>query len=134
MARIRKNGHKKNEDDAIWQYFMDHAYPKGVGYIITFPIKDRWQWRDRIYARMNGVWRNEERTLEEKMQRQMTEYKNTKYYLDNMNRTSSHILTKGSLYEKIVLWVYQKARKEVTRIGSSSRYTSHSEIKPHDPV
>lgn len=57
--RRRKDGVRQvNDEDAFWQYLLDHARPHKDGHLsINLSLRDRDHWVHSLNARRNGLYR-----------------------------------------------------------------------------
>lgn len=109
-AKKLKVGLPKCEKDSIWQYILDHAYPRGDLYKITFCVKDRDDWERRIIARMNGLQRIDEKKLESKMENRNFGFLQWQKQANEFGIKINNITKNGSLFQKLTLFIYRKCR------------------------
>lgn len=100
----------KKQEDAIWQYFIDHSRAqKNAMWIISFTIRDIDDFWRRVYARYNGDFKRYDK-LEKQDAMAWTSLAISNKRGERMNRKIQYIDRKGSLMDKAILWLYRKTR------------------------
>ncbi len=122
VQEFRKSFTKK-QDDAIWQYLMDHSEIQKNGYWkIYFYIRDRSDFWRRVWARYNKDF--ERYDLMEKERVQISkQLKLEKRALKTQSEEISRIETSGTFKEKLLLSIYRFTYRKIFK---------YKEISFHD--
>lgn len=117
-------GLNKSKDDAVWQYLLDHATPSKKGHKISFYIRYRAEWESKILSRMKGNYRNDERKLEEKLEKQCKEYEQEKcfegqYYrllkiTEDSEIKKNKLLESNNIYIRLISYLYKNIENGTT--------------------
>lgn len=103
-----KRSFTQAQEDALWQYCMDHSMLQPNGYWgIQFYVRDVDDLWRRVYARYSGDYHRYE--VEEKAARQRLVLSTTKSLA--MSRLCEHIDAHGTWWEKLVRIAYTKLQR-----------------------
>lgn len=109
-----KKSFTQKQEDALWQYFIDHSKVQANGYFLIMfycqNIDDFWR---RLYARYTGDFHRYE--IEEK------EVKLERAFGESMSLRVQWIDEYGSLKQKINLWLFRKTRRYLQRMGDPKK-------------
>lgn len=113
-----KKSFTQKQEDALWQYFIDHSRVMSTGYLgVLFYVKNVDDFWRRVFARANGDFQRYEK--EDKETRQLKyiklirELRAHRERAEHISRRCNHIDSEGSLYEKLVLFLYRRTRKHL---------------------
>ncbi len=105
-----KKSFTKEQEDAIWQYLIDHSKVQRNGYlgiqIYVRELDDFWR---RVFARYNGDFKRYE-----KLEKAHTQTLTAMYIMQKdairKSKIVGRILKSGSVIEKLALFFYRKSR------------------------
>ena len=108
----------QKQEDAIWQYFIDHARVLRNGYFrIIFHVKDVDDFWQRLYTRYAGEFM---RQKYEKLERASSK---ASFSLKIMNDRANmfghiceHIDKQGTIVQKLLLWLYRRTRDRLLKV------------------
>ncbi len=105
-----KKSFTQKQEDALWQYFIDHSQIQSNGfYGIMFYIRDIDDFWKRLFARYNGDYARYDK-LEKQHRNEMLFVHITHKKADRNGKISSKIDEGNNLYKKMILWIYRKSR------------------------
>jgi hypothetical protein len=105
-----KKSFTQNQEDAIWQYFIDHSKIQPNGYLgIMFYVKDVDDFWKRVYARYTGDFKRYDK-LEKQMRQDSIAFSIMKADSRRKSKVTDRIDSDGTLKEKMILWLYRKTR------------------------
>ena len=103
----------QEQEDAIWQYFIDHSKLQPNGYWgIMFYIKDVDDFWRRLHARYTGDFTRYDK-LEKKNKQDETAFNIMKWHARHMSKRTDQIRESGTYLEKVMLWSYQRLRDKL---------------------
>jgi len=104
----------QKQEDALWQYFMDHSKLQPNGYWgIMFYIQDVDDFWRRVHARYMGDFARYDVLEKEKM-------RNTRMG-KAMNRRVKWIEKHGSWKQKLMVYLYRTSREYLQRMGDPAK-------------
>lgn len=105
-----KKSFTQEQEDALWQYFIDHSRLQKNGYLgIMFYITDIDDFWRRVYARYTGDFQRYDKL--EKREKQLNVA--CSIMLADARKKSevvNRIMKNGTIKERALLWLYQKTR------------------------
>jgi hypothetical protein len=105
-----KKSFTQRQEDALWQYFLDHSKIQKNGYIgVLFYIKNIDDFWRRLYARFTGEFKRYDK-LERENQMANCALNVMKKMGNNLNKTMTIIKEKGTMFDKIILKCYKMSR------------------------
>ncbi len=105
-----KKSFTQKQEDAIWQYIIDHSQVQKNGYLgIQLYVRDIDDFWKRIYARYTGDFQRYDKLEKQKLQDDRFIHVYKKIANKNGQR-AEHIDRNGSWIEKAVLWIHRKSR------------------------
>lgn len=106
-----KETFSKEQQDALWQYFLDHARLQKNGYfLIFFYIKNSDDFFRRLHFRYTKEYIRYDRAEREKEQA-TGDFWRMKNYSDNIFEKTEQIEQGKNIYKKFLLFVNKKIRK-----------------------
>lgn len=112
----KQDGQPKDYVNGVWQYIVDHSQIVGnenPKYRAVLYVKDRKDFEWRVKARMKGVYRNDEKQMDDDYQKFLKEMVTWKYEQKlnkGMQEVTNRIDKEGSLIEKTILYIYRVTR------------------------
>jgi hypothetical protein len=101
----------QEQQDALWQYFLDHARLQKNGYfLIFFYIKNIDDFFRRLHFRYNKEYIRYDRAEREKEQA-TGDFFHMKNHSDNVSEKTQQIEQGKNIYKKFLLFVNKKIRK-----------------------
>jgi len=111
-----KKSFTQEQEDALWQYFIDHSriQPNGYWWIMFYvrDIDDFWR---RVYARYTGAIKRYD--VKDKEDKQNT------VFSKGMIRKITYIRNHGTPYQKLVGWAYRYSRNYLEKMGNVDKFT-----------
>jgi len=106
-----KKSFSQEQEDALWQYFIDHSKIQKNGYYgIQFYVRDIDDFWRRLFARFTGEFRRYDK-LEKAHKNAMIEYWMYQKRANALGKVCEKIDKTGSMRDKIMLFAYRKARE-----------------------
>lgn len=110
-----KKSFTQKQEDAIWQYFIDHSKLELNGFwYIRFHVRDMDDFWKRLHARYTEAFRRYDK-LEKAHQNEMLAVYMFKKSADKMGRKCEAIDKSKDYPAKIILWLYRKSREYVLK-------------------
>lgn len=108
-----KKSFTREQEDALWQYFIDHSQVAKTGYIhVQFFVKDLDDFWKRLYARFTGDFARYDKL--EKLHTQETQSYHYMRWQAKVNQEVATEIENGkSLYKKFLLFLYRKTRNAI---------------------
>lgn len=105
-----KKSFTNEQDDALYQYFIDHSKIQKNGYLgIQFYIKDMDDFWRRVFARFNGDFKRYDK-LEKSHKQEMNGWYMMKKEADRHRKICEEIKAERNKKRKLILWLYRKTR------------------------
>lgn len=110
-----KKSFTQKQEDALWQYFIDHSRVQPTGYLgVLFYVKDVDDFWRRVYARANGDFMRYHKEDKEhrqlKYEHLMQELRAFRHRGNHISRRCTHIDEHGTLWERFMLRLYRRTR------------------------
>ena len=100
----------RKQQDALWQYFIDHSTIQKNGYyLILFYIRDENDFYKRLYARFTGNYQRYDK-LEKQNENNKQYVFLQKKNADRKGRIVKEIDDGHNYYKKLILFIYRKTR------------------------
>lgn len=110
-----KKSFSQSQEDALWQYFIDHAQVQKNGYLgiqlYLRNVDDFWR---RVHARYTGEFQRYDK-LEKKKKQEMAEYKFYTNWRWRVYKTAKEWAINGTWRQKLIVWAYDKLAKIIIR-------------------
>jgi len=110
---IKKTKERKEFEDAVYQYLIDHGHFTGNFWTCTIHFKDKKDLFWRTKSRMFGIKRNDE----EEARAELKEFLWAKMRNDKFSKTIEKIEKGSDVLLKVVLFVYRKSRDYIRKWG-----------------
>lgn len=108
-----KKSFTQRQEDALWQYLVDHTNVEPNGYYrILFHVRDVDDFWRRVYARYTGDFKRYDK-LEKQYQNEKLGIHIFKKMADRMNKNVTAIAKRGTLFDKLILKLYRFSRKYI---------------------
>lgn len=103
-----KRSFTQKQEDAIWQYLLDHAKVQPNGYLgIMLYVKNVNDFWKRVFARYTGEYhRYEEKDIKNKQARAKSQF--YRLHQEKIDSVFFQIDRQGSLKQKFLKYIYQK--------------------------
>ena len=111
-----KKSFTQAQEDALWQYFIDHSQVQGNGYLgVMFYVRDVNDFWKRVHARANGDFHRYEKIDKETVQlsrdKIMRELRHCRWRSKQISDVCFTIDEHGSVVDKVVLGLYRWTRR-----------------------
>lgn len=110
-----KRSFTADQEDGLWQFFIDHSTATTKGkFRIVFHVEDIDDFWRRVFARYsNQFYRYEEKDKQKEMR---TKYGNA------MRKKIEYIREKGTLKQRLYVWLYTKTKSYLQAMGDIHKY------------
>lgn len=108
-----KKSFTQKQEDAIWQYLIDHSRIQKNGYYgIQFYVRDMDDLWRRLFARYTGDFQRYDK-LEKEHNQQLQSYWFQKRLTEKNDKIVRKIIDSGSWIERLRFTLYKKLKKQI---------------------